>query len=338
MSSTAARQGTRSATSTPAPSTARTFSGLFETRRTDLSPKYRMDGGGQLVAPQIRLEAQTLVGLHGVGPVVLQFIGAELVQQADSAALLIFVDQPITFRPGLASFQVRAASKFKSVNRSSQRWTIVAVADLVLSSISAILPACRSFFDECGEAFGGVPRRHQLGQIDLLDRGKFRRNPFDRAMSGDAGGEAQRFRAFGRQMPIEITERGGFGIVGDLRHEADPECLFGADRAPGKQEVLGRRKSDAFGQQTGSGRREDADLNLRLAEFGIPSGKEQMSGARELETAAETLATDRHQDRNWRSKDLQDQPMEAREHRRASIRQVFLDRGTKAEMCAGRSR
>src|SRR5579864_7176846 len=132
--------------------------------------------------------------------------------------------KPITFRSGLASFQARAAPKFKSVNKSSQRWTILAVADLGLSSMSAVLPACRSFFDECGKAFGGVPRRHQLGQIDLLDRGKFRRDPFDRAKPGGAGRKAQRSRALGRQMPIEITERGGFGIVGDLRHEADPEC------------------------------------------------------------------------------------------------------------------
>src|SRR5579863_229487 len=152
--------------------------------------------------------------------------------------------KPTTFRPGFASFQARAAAKFRSVNRSSQRWTILAVADLVLSSMSAILPACRSFLDERGKAFGGVPRRHQLGQIDFLDRSKLRRDPFDRAVPGDAGGEAQRCGALGRQMPIEITERGGFGIIGNLCHKADLESFLGADRAPGEQEVLGGRKSD----------------------------------------------------------------------------------------------
>src|ERR1035438_1152311 len=151
--------------------------------------------------------------------------------------------KPITFRPGLAAFQARAASKFRSVKRSSHRWTILAVADLVLSSMSAILPACRAFFDECGKAFGGILRRHQLGQIDLLDRSQFRSGAFDRSMPGGAGGEAQRRRAFKRQMPIEITKRGGLRIVGKFRHETDPESLFGTDRAPGEQEILRRRKS-----------------------------------------------------------------------------------------------
>src|SRR5579864_1302594 len=244
--------------------------------------------------------------------------------------------KPITFRSGLASFQARAAPKFKSVNKSSQRWTILAVADLGLSSMSAVLPACRSFLDECGKALGGVPRRHQLGQIDLLDRGEFRGDPLDRAVPGGAGGKAQRCGALGRQIPIEIAERGGFGIVGNLCHKADLESFLGTDRASGKQEVLGGRKSNAFGEQTGGRRREDADLNLGLTEFGIPPGKQQMSSARKLKAAAETLAADRHQDRRGRSKDFQDQLMEAREHRRAAVRQMLLDRGTKAEMGAGR--
>src|SRR5450631_3394643 len=142
--------------------------------------------------------------------------------------------KPITLRPGFAAFQARAASKFRSVNRSSHRWTILAVADLVLSSMSAILPTRRAFFDECGKAFGGVLRRHQLGQVYGLDRSKFRRGPFNRAMPGRARGKAQRLCAFRRQIPVEVAERGGFGVVGELRHEADPESLGGANRAPGK--------------------------------------------------------------------------------------------------------
>src|SRR5664279_426039 len=145
--------------------------------------------------------------------------------------------KPITFRPGLAAFQARAAAKFRSVNRSSHRWTILAVADLVLSSMSAILPTRRAFFDERGETFGGVLRRHQFGQVYGLDRSKFRRGPFDRAMPGRASGEAERCGAFRRQMPVEVAERGGFGVVSELRDEADPESLLRANRAPGKQDI-----------------------------------------------------------------------------------------------------
>src|SRR5450631_1823690 len=233
--------------------------------------------------------------------------------------------KPITFRPGLAAFQARAASKFRSVNRSSHRWTILAVADLVLSSMSAILPTRRAFFDECGKAFGGVLRRHQLGHVHGLDRSEFCGDALDRAMPCGARGEAQRCRAFRRQMPIEVAERGGFGIVGEFRYEADPESLLGANRAPGKQKILSRRKPDAFGQQAGRRRREYADLNLRLAELGILAGKQQMPGARKFKAAAEALAADRGQNRNRRSKDLQDQPMKACEHRRALTRQMLLD-------------
>src|ERR1017187_649311 len=231
----------------------------------------------------------------------------------------------MTFRPGFAAFQARAVPKFRSMNTSSQLWMILAVADFVLSSMSAILPTRRAFFDECGKAFGGVLRRHQFGQINRLNRSKFRGDPFDRAMPGGARGEAQRVGAFRRQIAIEVAERGAFGIVGNFRHEADPGSLLGADRAPGKQKILRRRQCDTFGQQTGSRRSEYADLNLRLAEFGIRPDKQQMTGGRKFKTAAEALAADCRQDRNRRRKTLQDQSMKAREHRRASIRQMFLD-------------
>ena len=46
-----------------------------------------------LVAAQIRLEPQLLVGLHRVGALILQLVGAQLVQQADAAALLVLVNQ-----------------------------------------------------------------------------------------------------------------------------------------------------------------------------------------------------------------------------------------------------
>ena len=42
------------------------------------------DGSRQLVAAQVGLETELLIGLHGVGALVLQFIGAQLVEQADN--------------------------------------------------------------------------------------------------------------------------------------------------------------------------------------------------------------------------------------------------------------
>src|ERR1035438_8351560 len=134
--------------------------------------------------------------------------------------------KPMTLRPGFAAFQARATSKFRSVKMSSQRWMILAVADFVLSSMSAILPSRRALFDECGKAFGGVLRRHQFGQINRLDRSKFRGNPCRGSMPRRARGVAQRGCAFRRQVPLEIAERGGFGVVGDFGHQADPERLF----------------------------------------------------------------------------------------------------------------
>ena len=48
-------------------------------------PDARSGGlAGQLVVAQVGLEAQALVDLHGVRAVVLQFVGAQLVEQADN--------------------------------------------------------------------------------------------------------------------------------------------------------------------------------------------------------------------------------------------------------------
>src|ERR1022692_2327040 len=79
-------QGTRSSTRTPAASTAATFSGLFDNSRILFNPKYWR-------ISQVGFKAQALVGLHGVGAFILQFVGAQLVQQADAAPLLMLVDQ-----------------------------------------------------------------------------------------------------------------------------------------------------------------------------------------------------------------------------------------------------
>ena len=48
---------------------------------------------GQLVAPQIAFKSQAFVGLHGIGPLVLQFVSAELVEQADPSSLLVLINQ-----------------------------------------------------------------------------------------------------------------------------------------------------------------------------------------------------------------------------------------------------
>ena len=55
-------------------------------------PQVPEDLGPDAVVPQIRLEAQGLVGLHGVGALVLEFVGPEFVDQADAPALLVHVE------------------------------------------------------------------------------------------------------------------------------------------------------------------------------------------------------------------------------------------------------
>jgi hypothetical protein len=45
------------------------------------------------IDPLVGVEAQLLVGLEGIGALVLQPIGAQLVYQSDAAALLRQVDQ-----------------------------------------------------------------------------------------------------------------------------------------------------------------------------------------------------------------------------------------------------
>ena len=93
VSSTSARQGTRSTTRTPAFSTASTFSGLFDISRMAFSPKYCRIAPGQFVVAQVALKAELFVGFDRVGAVVLQLIGAEFVEQPDAAAFLVLVNQ-----------------------------------------------------------------------------------------------------------------------------------------------------------------------------------------------------------------------------------------------------
>jgi hypothetical protein len=49
--------------------------------------------GGQFISAQVGVETQLLIRFHGVGAMVLQLVGAQLIEQTDSAAFLIFVDK-----------------------------------------------------------------------------------------------------------------------------------------------------------------------------------------------------------------------------------------------------
>ena len=70
------------------------------------------DGAGQFVIAEIAIEAQLLVGFDGVGALVLEFVSAQFVEQADAAALLELVDQQSAACLGDAGegdFQLRPA-------------------------------------------------------------------------------------------------------------------------------------------------------------------------------------------------------------------------------------
>ena len=110
--------GTRSTTITPARSTAATLSGLLDSRRMDGEPEVAQHFAGQLVAAQVGLEAERLVGFHGIGALVLEFVGAQLVQQPDAAPFLVLVDEQAAALLGDAlerQFQLRAAVAAQAV-------------------------------------------------------------------------------------------------------------------------------------------------------------------------------------------------------------------------------
>jgi len=50
------------------------------------------DGGGEFVVAEIGFKAEGLVSFYRVVTVILEFVGADFVDQADAAALFIFVD------------------------------------------------------------------------------------------------------------------------------------------------------------------------------------------------------------------------------------------------------
>jgi hypothetical protein len=54
------------------------------------------DLGSHAVVPQVRLKAKTMLGLDGIAPFVLQAIGLQLVQEADTAPFLAHVQEDAT--------------------------------------------------------------------------------------------------------------------------------------------------------------------------------------------------------------------------------------------------
>ena len=86
-------QGTRSTTRTPARSRASTLSGLFESKRTRVTPSALRISAGRVKSRWSALEAEALVGFDRVEAGVLQFVGLQLGHQADAASFLLLVDQ-----------------------------------------------------------------------------------------------------------------------------------------------------------------------------------------------------------------------------------------------------
>ncbi len=76
------------------------------------------NGSGKLIAAQIGLKAELLIGLDGIGALVLKLIGAKFVQKSDAAALLVFVDQQAAAFAGdgaQGQFELRAAIAAQTV-------------------------------------------------------------------------------------------------------------------------------------------------------------------------------------------------------------------------------
>src|SRR5947209_7731597 len=56
--------------------------------------------GRQRVVPQIAFESEAFIGFNGIGAMILQFIRAKLIHQADPSPLLVFVDDQTSTFPG----------------------------------------------------------------------------------------------------------------------------------------------------------------------------------------------------------------------------------------------
>ena len=113
--------------------------------------------GGRQIDPLVGVETQLLVGLDGVGAAVLQAIGAQLVHQADAAALLRQVEQQSGPRLG------------DGVDRAAQ--LIAAVAPQAAQEVA-------------GKAFGMQPGQHGAILVGLADH---HRQMLEAAVAGPEG-------------------------------------------------------------------------------------------------------------------------------------------------------
>ncbi len=80
-----------------------------------MPPELSQNGAGQGIISQIVFEPELLVGFDRVRALVLQFVGPQLVHQADAAALLQLVNDQA------AAFARISRSAISSCARQSQR-------------------------------------------------------------------------------------------------------------------------------------------------------------------------------------------------------------------------
>ena len=76
------------------------MSGLLVNSRTVAEAELAQHLGGRQIDPLVGVEAELLVGVDRIEPGILQLIGAQLVDEADAAALLREVQQHAAARRG----------------------------------------------------------------------------------------------------------------------------------------------------------------------------------------------------------------------------------------------
>ena len=68
------------------------FLGIIRKQAHGTNAEMPQNGARQIVTAQIGIESKLLIGFHRIRSAILQLIGAEFVQQADSTAFLQFID------------------------------------------------------------------------------------------------------------------------------------------------------------------------------------------------------------------------------------------------------
>ena len=99
----------------------------------------------------------------------------------------------------------------------------------------------------------------------------------------------------GRQRERRVDRRLGGHDAGD---EPERVGLAGVDRAPGQDQLHRLGLADGPGQALrAAGARDDADLDLGLAELGVVAGHDHVAGHRQLAAATERVAADGRDER-----------------------------------------